>query len=84
VEIVDSRTEIAASVGAPVDLFCYPNGDSTPAARELVSQHYVGAVTTEKGWHSTRADPYQIRRIGVHEHISNRPASFLARLSGWL
>lgn len=83
-EIIDSRAEITASVGAHVDLFCYPNGDVTPAARELVSQHYIGAVTTEKGWHSPEADPFQIRRIGVHEDISSRPASLLARISGWL
>jgi hypothetical protein len=29
-------------------------------------------------------DPFLIRRIGVHEDISNRPAAFLARISGLL
>lgn len=83
-EIGDSRLEIGASCGQEVGVFCYPNGDMTPAAEALVRQHYVGAVTTQKGWHDARRDPFRIRRIGVHEDISNRPSSFLSRISGWL
>lgn len=83
-EIVTSRDEIGASVGRSAELFCYPNGDTTPAARDIVGQHYIGAVTTRKGWYVPGADPFMIPRIGVHEDISNRPASFLARLSGFL
>jgi peptidoglycan/xylan/chitin deacetylase (PgdA/CDA1 family) len=84
-EIGGSRAEIAQVAGpAGVGVFCYPNGDTTPAAIGVVRQHYLAAVTTRKGWHSAGADPFLIRRIGVHEDISNRPAAFLARISGLL
>jgi peptidoglycan/xylan/chitin deacetylase (PgdA/CDA1 family) len=83
-EIAGSHAEIAESVGsAGVGVFCYPNGDTTPEAVGAVRRHYAAAVTTRKGWHRAGADPYLIPRIGLHEDISNRPASFLARLSGW-
>jgi peptidoglycan/xylan/chitin deacetylase (PgdA/CDA1 family) len=81
-EIAGSGTEIGASVGRAASLFCYPNGDLTAAAVAVVRQHYIGAVTTQTGWHTPGADPFLIRRIGVHEDISNRPAAFLARISG--
>jgi peptidoglycan/xylan/chitin deacetylase (PgdA/CDA1 family) len=83
-EIVDSRAQIAAAAGAPADLFCYPNGDTTQAARDLVSQNYLGAVTTVSGWHSPRADRFLIKRTGLHEDVSSRRAALLARISGWL
>jgi len=81
-EIAGSSAEISASTGSATRLFCYPNGDLTSAAVDVVRQHYLGAVTTQKGWHTPAADPYLIRRIGVHEDISSRPAAFLARISG--
>lgn len=84
-EIAGSQEEIARSVGsAATSVFCYPNGDTTPAAVEVVRRHYTAAVTTEKGWHRLGSDPCRIRRIGVHDDISARPASFLARISGLL
>ena len=83
-EIVESRDQVAAAVGAPAELFCYPNGDTTPAARDLVSQNYLGAVTTRSGWHVPGADRFLIRRTGLHEDVSNRRAALLARVSGWL
>jgi peptidoglycan/xylan/chitin deacetylase (PgdA/CDA1 family) len=84
-EIVGSRAEIARSAGsAGVGVFCYPNGDTTPAAVGSVRKHYDAAVTTRRGWHRAGMDPFLIRRIGVHEDISNRPAAFLARISGLL
>jgi peptidoglycan/xylan/chitin deacetylase (PgdA/CDA1 family) len=83
-EIVDSRAEIAELSRLPVDVFCYPNGDTTSEAVELVSRNYLAAVTTRKGWHVPGADPFRISRVGLHEDIASRPASFLARASGWL
>jgi peptidoglycan/xylan/chitin deacetylase (PgdA/CDA1 family) len=83
-EIVDSRAEIAAISRAPVDVFCYPNGDTTAEAVDLVSRNYLAAVTTRKGWHAPGADPFRISRVGLHEDVASRPASFLARASGWL
>jgi peptidoglycan/xylan/chitin deacetylase (PgdA/CDA1 family) len=81
-EIAGSRADIAARVGAAgVDVFCYPNGDTTPAAVDVVRRNYTAAVTTRKGWHEPGSDLCLMRRVGMHEDVSNRPASFLARVS---
>jgi len=83
-EIFESAKEIQVDVGRPSTLFCYPNGDTTPAAVELVRTKYSAAVTTRKGWHTPDRDAHLIRRIGVHEDISSRRSAFLARISGLL
>ena len=70
--------------GQAIDLFCYPNGETSPEAIDLVRRHYLGAVTTLRGWHNASGDPHLIRRIGVHEDVSNARDPFLERLSGWL
>jgi hypothetical protein len=49
----------------------------------VVRQHYLGAVTTKKGWFVAGADPFLIPRIGVHEDISSRPSALLARIAGF-
>ena len=83
-EIVGSRTVIEDRLGRPVRLFCYPNGDASPEAQSLVARHYIGACSTMHGWHRSNADPYMIRRIGIHQDIAYDETSFLARLTGWL
>ena len=83
-EIAGSKALIAHHLGCEVDLFCYPNGDMTPAAEQIVQAHYAGACTTRKGWHGRGKHPYRIRRIGVHEDVSRDATAFLARLSGWI
>lgn len=83
-EIAGSRRELHDLCGQDVDLFCYPNGETSPEAVDLVRRNYLGAVTTRKGWHSPREDAYLVRRIGMHEDVSSTREPFLARLSGWL
>lgn len=83
-EIVGSRKHLQELCGQAIDLFCYPNGETSPAAIDLVRQHYLGAVTTSQGWHDASKEPHLIRRIGVHEDVSSTRDSFLERLSGWL
>jgi hypothetical protein len=83
-EINSSYADISSLVpDAATPIFCYPNGETTPVATEIVRKCYLGAVTTTPGWHTATANPYLIRRLAVHEDISNRPEGFLARLSGW-
>lgn len=83
-EIAGSRADIASRVGAAaVDVFCYPNGDTTPAAIEVVRRNYMAAVTTRQGWYRAGADRFLMHRVGLHEDISSRPQGFMARLSGW-
>jgi peptidoglycan/xylan/chitin deacetylase (PgdA/CDA1 family) len=83
-EIVGSRKSLQDLAGQAIDLFCYPNGESSPGAIDLVRRNYLGAVTTRRGWHDASDDPYLIRRIGVHEDVSNARDRFLERLSGWM
>lgn len=83
-EIVNSKQAIEEKVDRPVDLFCYPNGDSSPAARELVRRHYRAACSTVRGWNTAVSDPYWLRRVGLHEDIAATRSAFLARLSGYL
>ncbi len=83
-EVVTSKEILSQQLRHPVDLFCYPNGDSSPAAEALVKSHYLGAVTTQRGWNSRRSDPFRLRRIAVHQDITADKTALLARLSGWL
>jgi len=82
-EIIGSRQDIEQQLGAAPQTFCYPNGDTSLEAIQIVRSSYRGAVTTRRGWHSRDCNPFLIRRVGVHEDISDRPAAFLARISGW-
>jgi peptidoglycan/xylan/chitin deacetylase (PgdA/CDA1 family) len=81
-ELQMSRASLEQLIGREVDLFCYPNGDWSPAALALVRKTYRAAVTTVSGWNMPDSDPHLLRRLSVHEDISADPASFLARVAG--
>ena len=83
-EIVDSKRRLEKRFGEKVDTFCYPNGDYTPAAVEMVSKTYSAACTTQMGWNKDDLNPWLLKRIAVHDDISSTRAAFLARLSGYL
>lgn len=83
-EIVLSKKTLEQQLDRPVKLFCYPNGDATPHAINLVKQHYAAAVTTQRGINSSNTAAHQLLRIGVHEYVSDTPTKFKARLSGWV
>lgn len=81
-EIADSGHHIARKLKVEVPVFCYPNGDRTEAAEAMVRHHYGGACTTQSGWNARSTNPYQLRRIPVHEDVTASRTAFLARLSG--
>jgi peptidoglycan/xylan/chitin deacetylase (PgdA/CDA1 family) len=80
-EIVDSKHILETKLERPVSSFCYPNGDYSPAAANLVAQHYDLAVTTRRGLNNIASNVHQLNRIGLHEDVSNSRSQLLARLS---
>jgi hypothetical protein len=83
-EIVKSKWDIERHTGRDVTLFCYPNGEITSEAANLVRDNYGGACTTRSGWNSRSNDNHALLRLGLHEDISSNVHYFLARLSGWV
>lgn len=83
-EIVLSKGDLQNLSGQSVDVFCYPNGETSPAAVDLARRHYLGAVTTREGWNGAGGDPHLIRRIALHEEKSATREGFVTRLSTWL
>jgi peptidoglycan/xylan/chitin deacetylase (PgdA/CDA1 family) len=81
-ELRGSRSRLEQMTGRPVDIFCYPNGDCSPAALELARDVYRAAVTTAPGWNQPHSDLHRLQRLSVHEDITADPASFLARVAG--
>lgn len=81
-EIVASREIIAERLGTRPRTFCYPNGDVSPEALELVRRYYLGAVTTARSWNTAACDKHLLNRVGVHDDVSSTSTSFIARLAG--
>jgi peptidoglycan/xylan/chitin deacetylase (PgdA/CDA1 family) len=81
-EIAHSRTAIRERLGTDPLTFCYPNGDTSPEAIRAVSANYLGAVTTRRGWNTTKSERFTLNRVGVHEDVSSTPTSFISRLAG--
>jgi peptidoglycan/xylan/chitin deacetylase (PgdA/CDA1 family) len=83
-EIVTSKISLTERIGHEADLFCYPNGDYSQEALTLVQQHYKAAVTTQKGVnYSHQLNPHELKRIPLHNDISDTPIRFRARLAAW-
>lgn len=82
-EVVMSKKRLEARFGKEIELFCFPNGDCSASALNLVAQHYKAAVTTKRG-HVDEFTPHELKRIGVHNDISDTKIKFKARMSGWV
>lgn len=62
--------------------FSYPNGNHSPKiAASARAAGYKLAVVTTRGWHLPNADPYTIKRIAIHQDISDSNAMFGARIA---
>jgi peptidoglycan/xylan/chitin deacetylase (PgdA/CDA1 family) len=80
-EIVNSFDTLGNANVAMTPFFSYPNGDWDNEAVSLVKQAgYRGAVTTQLGVNDASTDPYILRRIAIHEDISNTASLFWFRI----
>ncbi len=62
-------------------IFCYPNGCFDEEIVSSVKAHgYCAAVTTQLGWNDAGSDEFSLKRIGIHEDISDSESLFLYRL----
>ncbi len=65
--------------------FAYPNGNWSPAvAKQVAARGFRVAFTTEPGSVSAGDEPFSLRRINIHEDVTNSPSLFIARLAGLL
>lgn len=80
-EILKSREILTNKLGAPPDLFAYPNGNYSKELQHKVKKHgFNVAVTTRKDWFNNSVSLLEIPRIGVHEDVSRTMPLFISRL----
>lgn len=85
-DLLDSRKLLEAELGAPIDLFAYPNG--APADYDLTTiaaagaAGYTHAVTTQDGWNRPSTPPYEIRRFVMYPERGVSGFAALARQRG--
>lgn len=81
-EIIGCADDIKQNIGTPPALFCYPNGDTSKNALELVESRYLAAVTTQTGINQPKnTQAHLLKRIGVHEDESYQKRTFHSKLS---
>lgn len=80
-EMVDSRRQLQARYGAPVDFLAYPYGHVDARVAQAVREAgYLGATTTEAALASPASDPARLPRVIVGSKTSG-PA-LVAKLDG--
>lgn len=80
-EVFDSLRILKHSGVRVSDFFSYPNGEYDEESASLVKEAgYIGAVTTALGCNLPGENPFTLKRIGMHEHISGSPNLMWFRL----
>jgi peptidoglycan/xylan/chitin deacetylase (PgdA/CDA1 family) len=80
-EIEGSRRVLLQVTDADIDLFCFPNGDQSEAALAIIRSQYLAAVTTQGGWNWQHIDRYTMRRVSIHEGVSDGEFEFACRIT---
>jgi peptidoglycan/xylan/chitin deacetylase (PgdA/CDA1 family) len=82
-EAEGSRAEVARRAGQPPLAFSYPNGYVNDAVvRTVKAAGYQLGFITRRGHVRCDDDPFLIRRLNIHEAMTDTPSMFLARLVG--
>jgi len=83
-EVIGCQADIKDNLDYLATQFCYPNGDCSNTAQEIVERAFKLAVTTQHGINTGDTSPYALRRIGLHEDAANSPKKLLSRLASAL
>lgn len=79
-ELTESRCRLEDMLDHQVDLFCYPNGNSSATVvQEVERAGYRCAVTTDPGFNDDQSNPLSLRRIGTERDL----AHFVQSTSGF-
>lgn len=82
-EVEGCKRVLESHVPGAVPAFSYPNGRFTPAIAEIVRRAgYRLAFTTEHGHVRCTDDPFAIRRINIHQGLTETAPMLMARLVG--
>jgi len=79
-ELTESKKQLESLLDTNISTFCYPNGSYTSDVVEEVSKNYDIACTTDKGWVDTNSDMHRLKRIMLHDDISNTKSLFWGRV----
>jgi peptidoglycan/xylan/chitin deacetylase (PgdA/CDA1 family) len=80
-DLTESKSRLEQWTGTRVDWLAYPHGQFSAGVIKAVRRAgYRGAVTTIEALNDERRDPYALRRIGVHDHMTL--AHFIVATSG--
>ena len=83
-QVVDSAKELKLLAKQACELFCFPNGDYSEQSLELVKENYLAACTTVHGWNNAGSDMHLLRRVNMHEDMTNTRIKFLARIGSFI
>jgi peptidoglycan/xylan/chitin deacetylase (PgdA/CDA1 family) len=80
-DISRSKKDIEQRIGDSIASFAYPNGNYNNNILKVIEDSgFKSAVTTKKGFISSRTSLLEIPRVGVHEDISNTIPMFWGRI----
>jgi peptidoglycan/xylan/chitin deacetylase (PgdA/CDA1 family) len=65
-EILSSKADIEQQLGQAVELFAYPYGRFNQMIKQIVSQAFAGACSTELGLVEANSDLFDLKRVEVH------------------
>jgi peptidoglycan/xylan/chitin deacetylase (PgdA/CDA1 family) len=91
IKVAEAREEVKNSLSMLADkninfipMFCYPNGEHNAEIQELVKQSgYQAAVTTRFGFeYKLPENLFGIKRVGIHNDISERLSLFPWHITG--
>ena len=82
-ELVESRHQLEDMLEDSVETFCYPSGYHTNEVLKVVSSVYEIACITEKGWVSSDDNIHKLKRVMLHDDVSNTKGLFWGKVLGF-